>query len=85
VSQPSLPSILLSNVQSLEHTMDDLRFKTMLSMGHEQLWYIMFQRVVAERRYTDNPASSIFSVHQQNREATSVKTKGGGVCLVGKY
>ncbi len=81
---PPLLSILLANVQSLEHKMDDLRAR------------ISFQRDIRDCNIlclsetwlttsvpdTDVTPSDNFSVLQMDRTAKADKTKGAGVCFM---
>jgi hypothetical protein len=81
-SKLPLLSILLANVQSFNNKMDDLRLRLSyqrdikncnilcLRCGLNEMWL---------NEDTDNIELARFSMHQQNRDATSGKMRGG--CL----
>ena len=80
MSKLPLPSSLLANVQSLENKIDDLRLrlsyqrklKKCNSLCSTETWL---------NDGMDNIELGGFSMHRQNRDATSGKTRGERVCL----
>lgn len=81
-TRPPLPSLLLTNVRSLENKMDELRTRTTTQREIRECCALIF----TETWTTDNtPDSAIqlqtHSVHRGDRTSASGKNKGGGVCV----
>jgi hypothetical protein len=74
------PSILLANMQSLENKTDDLRLQLADQWNIKNCNILCFTESWLNDD-TDNIELEGFSMHRQNREAKSGKTRGGGVCL----
>ncbi len=80
---PPLLSILLSNVQSLEHKMDDLRARISFQWDIRDCNILCLSEtwLTTSVPDTDVMLSENFSVLQMDRTAEAGKTKGGGVCF----
>ncbi len=81
---PSLPSILLANVQSLENKMDDLRARISFQRDIRDCNIICLTETWLTPSVPDTAvtASDNFSVLRMDRTAEAGKSKGGGVCLM---
>ncbi len=82
--RPALPSILLTNVQSLENKMDDLRARISFQ---RDIWDCNILCLTETWLTTSVPDTAVtpsdnFSVLRTNRTAEASKTKGGGVCFI---
>ena len=80
MSKPPLPSVLLANVQSLENKLDDLRLRLSYQRNIRNCNILCFTESWLNDD-TENIELAVFSVHRQDRAATSGVMKGGGVCL----
>ena len=80
VGKPPLPSVLLANVQSLENKLDELRLRLSYQWDIKN-WNILCFTEMWLNDDTDNIELAAFSVHRQDRAATSGKMRAGGVCL----
>ena len=76
-----LPSILLANVRSLENKIDDLRLWLSYQQAIKNCNILCFTETWLNED-KDNIELAGFSMHRQNRDATSGKTRGGGVCFL---
>jgi hypothetical protein len=79
-SKHPLPSVLLDNMQSLENRIDDLRLRLSYQRDIKNCNILCFTESWLNDD-TDNIELAGFSMHRQNRDATSGKTRDGGVCL----
>ncbi len=78
---PSLPSILLANVQSLENKMDNLRAR--ISFQRDcNIFCLTETWLTPTVPDTAVKPSDNFSVLRMDRTAEAGKTKGGGVCFM---
>jgi hypothetical protein len=75
-----MPSILLANVQLLENKIDDQLLRLSYQRDIKNGNILCFTETWLNKE-TDNIELAGFSIHRQNRDATSGKTRGGGVCL----
>jgi hypothetical protein len=80
-SKRSMSSVLLANVQSLKNVIDDLLLRLSYQWDIKNCNMLCFTEMWLNKE-TDNIELAGFSMHWQNRDATSGKTRGGGVCLV---
>ncbi len=81
---PALPSILLTNVQSLENKMDDLRARINFQ---RDIWDCNILCLTETWLTTSVPDTAVtpsdnFSVLRMDRTAEAGKIKGGGVCFI---
>ncbi len=81
---PPLLSILLANVQSLEHKMDDLRARISFQRDIRDCTILCLSEtwLTTSVPDTDVTPSDNFSVLQMDRTAEADKTKGAGVCFM---
>ena len=79
VSKLPLASVLLANVQSLENKMCDLRLRISYQWDIKNFSILCFTDLWLNVN-TDTIELAGYSVHRQDREATSGKTRGGHVC-----
>ncbi len=81
---PPLPSILLSNVKSLENKMDDLRARISFQRDIRDCNILCLTETWLTPSVPDTAVrpSDNFSVLQMDRTAEAGKTKGGGVCFM---
>ncbi len=81
---PSLPSILLTNVQTLENKMDDLRARISFQGDIRDCNILCLTETWLTPTVPDTAVmpSDNFSVLRMDRTAKSSKTKGGGVCYM---
>ena len=73
-----MPSILLANVQLLEDKIDDLLLRLSYQPDIKNCNILCFTEMWLNEE-TDNIELAEFSLHRQIRDATSGKTRGGGV------
>ncbi len=80
---PPLPSILLTNVQSLENKMDDLRARISFQRDIRDCNNLCLTETWLTPTVPDTAVtpSDNFSVLRMDRTAEAGKTKGGGVCF----
>jgi hypothetical protein len=80
VGNPRLLSVLLAKVQSLKNKLDEFRSRLFYQWDIKNGIILCFTE---SWLYDDtgNIQLAGFSVHRQDRTATSGKTRGGGVCL----
>ncbi len=81
---PPLPSILLTNVQSLENKMDDLRARISFQWDIRDCNILCLTETWLTPSVPDTAVrpSDTFSVLRMDRTAEAGKTKGGGVCFM---
>ncbi len=81
---PPLPSILLTNVQSLENKMDDLRARISFQRDIRDCNIICLTETWLRPSVPDTAVtpSDNFSVLRMDRTAEAGKSKGGGVCFM---
>ncbi len=81
---PTLPSILLANVQSLENKMDDLRARISFQRDIRDCNILCLTETWLTPTVPDTAVtpSDNFSVLRMDRTAEAGKTKGGGVCFM---
>ncbi len=81
---PSLPSILLTNVQYLENKLDDLRARISFQRDIRDCNILCLTETWLTPSVPDTAVASSdnFSVLRMDRTAEAGKTKGGGVCLM---
>lgn len=81
---PPLPSILLSNVQSLENKLDDLRARVTLQRDVRDCNILCFTETWLSPMVPDQALtpSDSFLLFCMDRNEASNKSKGGGVCLM---
>ncbi len=81
---PPLPSILLTNVQSLENKMDDLRARISFQWDIRECNILCLTETWLTTSVPDTAVtpSDNFSVLQMDRTAEAGKNKGGGVSHV---
>ncbi len=81
---PPLPSVLLTNVQSLENKMDDLRARISFQQDISDCNILCLTEIWLTPSAPDTAVtpSDNFSVLWMDRTAEANKTKGGGVCFM---
>ncbi len=81
---PPLPSILLTNVQSLENKMDDLRARISFQWDIRDcnIFCLTETWLTPSVAVTAVTPSDNFSALRMDRTAEAGKTKGGGVCFM---
>ncbi len=81
---PPLPSILLTNVQSLENKMDDLRARISFQQDIRDCSILCLSETWLTPSVPDTAVtpSNKVSVLRIDRTAEAGKTKGGGVCFM---
>ncbi len=81
---PPLPSILLTNVQSLENKMDDLRARIRFQWDIRDcnIFCLTETWLTPSVAVTAVTPSDNFSALRMDRTAEAGKTKGGGVCFM---
>ncbi len=81
---PPLPSILLTNVQSMENKMDDLRARISFQWDIRDCNIICLSETWLTPSVPDTAVtpSDNFSVLRMDRTAEAGKSKGGGVCFM---
>jgi hypothetical protein len=70
----------LANMQSFEFKLDDLRLRLSYQRDIKNCGILCFTETWLNDD-TDHLELTIFSVHRQDKAATSGKTGGGGLCL----
>lgn len=80
--RPTLPTILLANVQSLENKLDEFRARLQFQRESRDCHVFAFTETWLEPTLEDSAIlPDGLSVFRQDRTSESGKTKGGGVCL----
>ncbi len=81
---PSLPSMLLTNVQSLENKIDDLRARISFQWDIRDCNILFLSETWLMTSVPDTAVtpSDNFSVLRIDRTAEAGKTKGGGMCFM---
>ncbi len=81
---PPLPSILVTNVQSLENKMDDLKARISFQRDIRDCNILCLSEIWLTTSVPDTAVtlSNNFSVLQMDRTAEASKTKGGEVCFM---
>ncbi|KAK1802734.1 hypothetical protein P4O66_021276, partial [Electrophorus voltai] len=79
-----LPSILLTNVQSLDNKLDDLRARIKFQRDIRDCNLLCFTESWLNPAVPNHaiPLAEFFSVHRMDRMANLGKSRGGGVCVM---